>query len=164
MQFLLMFNDLFDILNPKNMYQPVFKQALNAKNVELVKKRFNECKSYILSLKNKNNKFIINSRRKTGFLGFLICIESALILYNILCEKNKVLHYIPFYKLSQNHVELLFGCLRQHGGGNNNPTVRQSKAAIKKILVHADIRSSNTGNCISLEKISILHVTSSNKI
>lgn len=35
---------------------------------------------------------------------------------------------------------------------------------MKKILVHADIRNSNTGNCIPLEEISILHVTSANKI
>lgn len=158
-QFLSIFNDLFDILNSKNMHQSRFKQALNSKNIEVIKEKFNECKKYIISLTNKNGEVIIKSRRKTGFLGFLICIESALILYNKLCEKN-LLQYIPLYKLSQDHIELLFGCLRHHGGGNNNLTVRQFKAAIKKILVHADIRNPNNGNCMPLEEISILHVTS----
>lgn len=66
--------------------------------------------------------------------------------------------------MSQDHIELLFGCFRHHGGGNNNPTVRQFKEAMKKILVHANIRNSKTGNCISLEEISILHVSSAGKI
>jgi len=60
-------------------------------------------------------------------------------------------------------LELLFGCIRQ-GGNNNNPTARQFKAAIKKILVHAEIRDIHTGNCIPLEHVSILHVSSSNNI
>lgn len=162
--FISIFNDLFDILNSRHMHQPGFKQALNSKNLAIVKEKFNECKKYISSLKNSSGELIINSRRKTGFIGFLICIESALILYEELCEQNKLLLYIPFYKLSQDHVELLFGCLRHHGGGNNNPTVRQFKAAMKKILVHSDIRNSNSGNCMSLEEIAILHVTSANTI
>lgn len=163
-QFLLNFNDLFDILNSKSMRQAGLKQAINSENINLIKDKLNECKMYILSLKNNNSELVIESRRKTGFLGFLICIESAFILYEELCEKNKFLKYLPFYKLSQDHVELLFGCLRHHGGGNNNPKVRQFKAAMKKILVHSDIRSSNTGNCIPLEEISILHVSSAGKI
>ena len=52
--------------------------------------------------------------------------------------------------------------IRHYGGGNNNPTVRQFKAAMKKILVHADIRGTSTGNCIPLERIAILHVSSFN--
>lgn len=163
-QFLSIFNDLFDILNSKHMHQLGFKQALNSQNLAIVKDKFNECKKYISSLQTTSGELIINSRRKTGFIDFLICIESALILYEELCEQNKLLRYIPFYKLNQDHVELLFGCLRHHGGGNNNPTVRQFKAAIRKILVHADIRNSNSGNCMSLEEISILHMTSANTI
>jgi len=66
------------------------------------------------------------------------------------------------YKLSQDHVELLFGCIRRHGGNNNNPTARQFKVAIKKILIHSELCDIHTGNCIPLEHISILHVLSTN--
>lgn len=59
---------------------------------------------------------------------------------------------------------MLFGCIRRHGGNNNNPTARQFKAAIKKILIHSEIRDIHTGNCIPLEHISILHVSSATKI
>lgn len=106
------------------MRQIGLKQALNSKNIELVRDKFNKCKLYILSLKKENGEFLVNSRRKTRFLGFLICIESVCMLYEELCEKNKFFKYLPFYKLSQDHVELLFGCIRHHGGGNNNPTAR----------------------------------------
>ena len=163
-KFLLIFNDIFDIFNSKNMRQTGFKQALNAKNIDIVRKKFNECKEYITTLKYQSRELLIYSRRKTGFLGFLVCIESALVLYEELCEKNTFLQYIPFYKLSQDHIELLFGCIRHHGGGNNNPTARQFKAAMKKILVHADVRGSKTGNCIPLDEIAILHVSSTGKV
>lgn len=163
-KFLLVFNYLFDILNSKNMKQIELKQPMNQQNIELIINKLNEYKRYILTLKMSTGQLLINSRRKTGFVGFLICIESSLILYEELCKNNTLLKYLPFYKLSQDHLELLFGCIRQHGGGNNNPNVRQFKAAMKKILVHAEIRNIDSGNCIPLEEISILHVSSVRKI
>lgn len=128
-----------------------------------MKKNFNRYKAYILLLKTSTGQLLIDSRKKTGFIGFLICIESVLTLYEELC-KTDVMKYIALYKLDEDHLELLFGCIRQHGGSNNNPNVRQFKAAMKKILVHADVRSINSGNCISLEEISILHISSARKI
>jgi len=81
-------------------------------------------------LKTTNGDFLHQGRRKTGFLGFLICINSAQILYKTLCQDKDVLKYIPFYKLNQDYLELLFSCIRSRGGGNNNPTTRQFIAAI----------------------------------
>lgn len=62
--------------------------------------------------------------------------------------------------MSQDHIELFFGCIRSQGGCNNNPTARQFKAAYKKMLVHSEITTSNTGNCIPLEAIDILYISS----
>lgn len=45
-------------------------------------------------------------------------------------------------------------------GDNNNPSVRQFIAAYRKILVHAEIREGSSGNCVPLENISVLHVSS----
>lgn len=50
--------------------------------------------------------------------------------------------------------------VRAHNGCNNNPTARQFVAIYKKILVHHELRTNNTGNCIPLENISIFHLTS----
>lgn len=68
---------------------------------------------------------------------------------------------MPMYRISQDHLEMLFGNIRSHGGSNNNPTVRQFKAAYKKLLVHIELKAVDTGNCTALEHISILNCASS---
>ncbi|CAB3232330.1 unnamed protein product [Arctia plantaginis] len=68
------------------------------------------------------------------------------------------------YRISQDHLELLFGLIRKHGGYNNNPNVLQLRAAYKKMLSHLELRSSFTGNCIPLDNFSILHYSSQNVI
>jgi hypothetical protein len=76
-----------------------------------------------------------------------------------LIDPNALL-FLPFYKLSQDHKELLFGSIRAHEGHNNNPTARQFKSAFKKLLIHAEVRDSGLGNCIPLEQIGILNWSS----
>lgn len=90
----------------------------------------------------KKTEKLIFTKRKIGFVGFLICIYSLQQLYQELCENKKLLKYIPSYKMSQDHIELLFGCIRAHNDCNNNPTARQFVAIYKKILVHHELRTS----------------------
>lgn len=158
--FLSTFNDLFDIFNSKNMRQFNFKQPINSYNYETIMKKLTECKKYIMNLKLENGVKIIHSTRKTGLLGFIICINSLEGVYNELCIENNHMKYIPRYKFSQDHIELFFGCIRSRGGWNNNPSAINLKSAIKQLLVHSDIRDSGSGNCIPLEHIPILHVSS----
>lgn len=68
-------------------------------NIREFTDKFESCKTYITSLRTTNEDFLYQGRRKTGFLGFLIYINSAQILYNVLCQERGVLKYIPFYKL-----------------------------------------------------------------
>lgn len=165
-RFINLFNDLFDIMNTKNLKNSHFKKPLqncvqneNQQNHnQIIFEKLLECEKYIFNLKAKTQKLIF-SKRKVGFLGFLICIYSLQQLYRELCENKKLLKFIPSYKMSQDHIELLFGCIRAHNGCNNNPTARQFVAIYKKILVHHELRTNNTGNCIPLENISILHLT-----
>lgn len=112
---------------------------------------------YILNLKDSKGDFLVNTKKHTGFEGLIICIHSLRNLFQEVCVEKKLLKYIPIYKLSQDHLEWLFGCIRLHNGCNNNHTVRQFIAALKKILIHHDLRASNTGNCVPLEHITILH-------
>lgn len=51
---------------------------------------------------------------------------------------------------------MFFGNIRNHGGHNNNPTAVQFMAAYKKILCHLELKSTFTGNSISLENFCIL--------
>ncbi|GFS18023.1 THAP domain-containing protein 9 [Elysia marginata] len=47
------------------------------------------------------------------------------------------------------------------GGCNNNPTVKQFKSAFKRLLVHNDIQHVEEGNCLPLESVRVLTVSSS---
>lgn len=104
--------------------------------------------------------------RKTGFLGFLICIKSMIHLYTTLVQgETPFLKYLPMYKFSQDHLEFFFfSKIRSHCGHNHNPTARQFKAAYKKLLVKSEIKHSRASNCIALEDITILTATSTDPI
>lgn len=52
-----------------------------------------------------------NPNRKTGFIGFIICLNSILELYKTLIETDQLEH-IKIYKLSQDHLEHFFGSIR----------------------------------------------------
>ena len=71
-----------------------------------------------------------------------------------------MLRYIATYRLSQDHIEILFGIIRKHGGYNNNPNVIQFKGIYKKILNHLELRSGFSGNCVPLECVPILNCSS----
>lgn len=68
------------------------------------------------------------------------------------------------YKTSQDHLEPFFLSIRVRGGWNNNPTVRQFTAAYKWLLVRAEIREGDMGNCITLDEIPILVGSSRSEI
>lgn len=132
--FIRLFNKLFDILNSRNLSQFGCKKALNPKNKDFVFKFFQEAEVYISSLNcTRYAEPILQSNRKTGFKGFLICISSLRSLYEDLVNiENQKLLYIPSYKLSQDHPEMFFGVIRSHGGQNNNPQSDNLNRPIRK--------------------------------
>lgn len=79
-EFLQMINDLFDIFNSRNLRQKFYKRLINPDNYELILCKLEECKEYLLNLRLENGQLLIHSKRKTGFLGFLINIESLKML------------------------------------------------------------------------------------
>ncbi|EZA53571.1 THAP domain-containing protein, partial [Ooceraea biroi] len=158
-EFLQMMNDLFDIFNSRNLRQKFYKRPINPDNYESVLCKLEECKEYLLNLKFENGQLVVRSNRKTGVLGFLINIESLKMLYQDICDKEQILPYVPLYQISQDHLEIFFGCIRAFGRQNNNPTVRQFKAAFKRLLLRTEIKGATTGNCIALDDIPILNAT-----
>lgn len=73
-----------------------------------------------------------STRRKTGFVGFLVAIESVKGIFAEMIEKEDApLKYLLTYKLSQDHLVLFFGAIRSSGGFNNNPTAQQFTASYK---------------------------------
>ena len=92
-KFIKIVNDLFDIMNSRNLSQRNFKQPINASNKKDFFKRLDECKEYFMSLQNPNGTLLINTIHKTGFLGLIICIESLKNLYIDICENEKILKF-----------------------------------------------------------------------
>lgn len=112
---------------------------LKNKNFQQIQKILKDTANYISALKLQvsTDKIIniIDSKKKTAFLGFLINIKNILMLYEEVCEKdNDLLSYIPTYKLSQDHLEMIFSVIRSHDGCNNNPTANQFKTVLKTVL------------------------------
>lgn len=122
---------------------------------------------YVKDLKvQEKNDFVpvLESNRKTGFIGILVYLNSLLQLHSKLIVTG-VLEYFEVYKISQDHLELFFGSIRAQGGYDNNPTARQFQSAYKKLVIRVnDVESFNTGNCIPLEHIDILHYLNSDPI
>ena len=132
-KFLRIFDRLFDILNSRNPFANNFKAPLRRSNFGYIDNFLTMAFSYIMELKDKAGKRVLESRRKTGFLGLLIAIRSLQAMYYMhVSPSNSHLKYIISYKMSQDHLELFFAAVRSSGGSNNNPTSRQFTSAYKQ--------------------------------
>ena len=117
-----------------------------------------EAFNYIKGLKNATGVPMHKTKRKTGFVGFLVAIESVKLLFKELVERDEApMSYLLTYKFSQDHLELFFGAIRSAGGPNNNPTAQQFTAAYKRLLMRGTIEGGK-GNCQKLDPTSILHI------
>lgn len=105
-----------------------------SKIVEFVKSSI----EYLKSLKNQDFKPITNSKRKTGFNGLITYLNSVYNLFND-TVKTGTMDFILTYKVSQDHLEMLFSVIRSRGGFNNNPFAAQFEATYKKLLIHTVI-------------------------
>lgn len=150
-------NNLFDVMNSRNLKAYSYKKPLSVNNFSHIKPFLDEMILYLNNLK-LGDRNIMSSNRKTGFLGFLICIKSVINLYETQVINNN-LQFLSTYKLSQDHLEYFFSAIRAKGGFNNNPSARQLKSAFKRMLVHGEMKHITSGNCIPLQHINILTLT-----
>lgn len=162
-RFIRLFNDLFDILNSRTMKAKGWKRSIANFNCGDVWIFFENAERYIRNLRFMDSTLVTKSRRKTGFLGFIICMKSTRHMYNLHVSPKSDFEYLSTYKICQDHLELFFGAIRAKGGFNNNPSVCRFISAYKRLLVHAQFKSDGKGNCISLSEVNILTSSSSNR-
>ena len=156
-QFIRVLDRLFDVLNSRNPLARNFKAPIRKSNYEYTKKFLDEASEYIRDLKTSDGQSILASRRKTGFLGFLLDIDAIVGLVGDLVNvENPVLRYLLTYKMSQDHLELFFSAVRASGGWNNNPTSRQFTTAYKQLLMRHNIEGGR-GNCSPQDDTEILN-------
>ena len=146
--FIRVLNRIFDIFNSRTLGAKGFKRPISANNFNIVFHQLEQDRQYLNNLFCPNvNRKIIETNRKIGVLGFILDIHSLNVLYNTYFKNSK---FFMTYKLSQDNLELFFGKIRSHLGWNNNPTCRQFAAAYKKLLMHNDISTVLTGNCLAI--------------
>ena len=177
-EYLRVFNLAFDILDSKVPFMKHNKMPLKLTNKDQWMTHFKTVEDFILSLhltnptaqrsdepetkRSKKDTRLICSQRKKGFLGFLVNLKTYRDIFSLYVEEKKFLNYILGHKLSQDHLELMFGTIRSSLGKNNNPTVIQFNSALKKVLLGA----THTGlweNCISQDETTLLLPTSTSE-
>ena len=100
-EFIRLFDRLFDILNSRSIVAKNFKSPLKLSNKWQWEPFLAEAFTYIAHLKDGNTgTYMCLTKRKTGFIGFLICIQSTRNIYADLVETGK-LNFILMYKFSQ---------------------------------------------------------------
>lgn len=163
--FCLLMNNIFDLLNSRNKFCKTESQKCISKDnfTEITNKIHNYIK-YIVSLKNSDNIPILQTERKTGFLGLIVCLKSVIGICEEYIRPSEVkLDYLLTYKMSQDHLELFFSAIRSRGGHNNNPSCRQFVTAFKQLLVHNEIGGSEYANSVPQDTTSFLHAPSTTK-
>ena len=109
--------------------------------------------NYLAGLNDENGKLLLQHRRKTFLLGLITTARSVQKLTKLLFQmKENPFSYFLTYKIGQDHIELLFNCIRGKLGYNNNPDVQEFKYALRRILLHAALSPSRHGNCLFLEE------------
>jgi len=144
-------DQLFDFLNSRNPFSKGYKSPIFKSNLKFLKSKMIPFINYLYSLKYKN-KLLFTTNKKTFILGFTIGVKSMFEIAAKLFTENLNFKYILTYYFSQDHIELLFGRIRQRYGANNNPNVIQFKTAIKQILLKNAITCSTNNNCNTFDE------------
>lgn len=137
-EFIRMVDRAFDALNVRRPGGLGYKSALTRENVEHFETFVSECVDFFLNLETMHGESIIRSRKSTGFLSFVFCLISLKNVANFLFNSSD-LRYILSYKFSQDHIELLFNCVRRCCGWNNNPSALQFSHIFKRLLKRAGV-------------------------
>lgn len=103
---------------------------------------------------------IVESIHKTGFRGFIIDIISLMAIYNELIEQHHWMTFFATYRISQDHIEMLFGKIRSMNGNNDNPMAHQFASAYRKILHQCEITHSPYSNVTAVANSTTTLVTS----
>ena len=110
--FITLFNNLFDIINTKSKYDFGFKGPLNKQNITLFFNFFATSEKYLRGLKLSRE--ILKSQSKTEFLEYLIAINNFRCLYEEYIVNDK-LEYLVGFTFSQDHIETFFSVIRLRG-------------------------------------------------
>jgi hypothetical protein len=160
-KFVALVDHMFDIFNSRTPVAKGYKGPIRVSNYETVKTFLQSAKEVLLNMTDMTGKKLCEGKRKIAVIGFAFNIDSLLLLSkDLLFSPSANLKYLLTYKLSQDHLELLFSAIRRFGGWNNNPSALQFASAYRSLLSHTGVISvSSVANCIRQDTTSILNVS-----
>ena len=145
---------LFDMLNSRSPSGKGYKQPLRLSNKNTYENILKTTANYLLQLRTDSAtpQQLATHRRKTFIIGFVATIKSTIEMADQMFSKpDDPFKYLLTYKFSQDHIELLFSCIRQKGGWNNNPNSLQIKYALRQLLMRNAVTASKNANCTNFE-------------
>ena len=149
--FILLMNDLFDVLNSKSKFGKHRKQPITSNNFYDIQTILCYTLAFLKSLKDANDLLLIQGPRKTFLVGFCVSAHSILaISKNLLEREESPFEYILTYRFLQDAIEMFFSKIRSRFGWNNNPTALQFKYALRSLLLKSKTESPSTANCVQV--------------
>ena len=121
-EFIKRINTIFDLLNSRNPHSKGTKAPVSKENIVQWTKTCEDISNYVFGLKDERGNYLRTGRRKTAVWGLKFSIDSIKsIVKELLHRRYNPYKLVLTYKLSQDHIELLFNKIRRRCGWNNNP-------------------------------------------
>ena len=145
-------NMAFDIVNSRSPRVSGFKAPLRKSSMNMSETALVRTANMLLGAKSLKGQKMIYSRRKPGFIGMVVSIKSVIsIAKGMFSRPINPPSYILTYRFSQDHIEVLFSCIRAKHGWNNNPNTIQFRSALRNMLFNHSIKASLKANCVQYE-------------
>ncbi|NXY47944.1 THAP9 transposase, partial [Ceuthmochares aereus] len=156
-RFVRLMSHLCDVFNGRGPYRRGLKGLLLAGNYTKISHLFNEAQSCFLTLTDSMGRHIIKSKRKLGFLSFLLNAESFKWLYtNYICPEGTHPHHPLSCAFTLDPLELFLRTLQRACSNSGSPTCTVFQAAYHKLLASCSLvpgspHSGSAGNTSSLD-------------
>ncbi|XP_066042693.1 DNA transposase THAP9 [Chamaea fasciata] len=119
---------------------PCGKEPLLAGNYTKISNLFDEAKSCFVNLTDSVGRYVIKSKRKLGFLSFLLNAESLKWLSsNCTCPEGTPSHHLHTHAFSLGPLEQFLRALQQACGTSGSPTCAVFQAAYQKLLASCSL-------------------------
>ncbi|KAM9028313.1 DNA transposase THAP9 isoform 2-T2 [Ara ararauna] len=138
-KFVRLMSHLCDVFHGRGPYRMGLMGPLLVGNYTKITHLFNETKSFFMTFTDSMGRYIIKSKRKLGFLSFLLNAESLKWLYtNYVSPESTPSHHLLTYAFSLDPLELFLRTLQQ-ACGNGNPTCTVFQVAYHKLLAGCNL-------------------------
>ncbi|KFP79328.1 DNA transposase THAP9, partial [Apaloderma vittatum] len=139
-KFMRLMSSLCDVFHGRGPYRRGLKGPLLAGNYTKISHLFDEAKSFFVMLTDSMGRYILKSKRKLGFLSFLLNAESLKWLYtNYMCPEGAPSHHLLTRAFSLDPLELFLRALQQACGSSGSPTCSVFQATYHKVLASCSL-------------------------